>query len=144
MDKEKLMTTVEDTKELILRELKSLNAKKDIAPNEWENFEHAVNILEKCVKICHMDKENEYMDYEERTGEARTHHMPMDSYNYMPHTGRRYSNGRFAPMRTGHSINDRMIDRLERMYDEAQSDHEREVVGSWIDRIRNDTRGQQY
>lgn len=44
----------------------------------------------------------------------------------------------------GHSINDRMIDRLERMYDEAQSDHEREVVGSWIDRIRNDTRGQQY
>lgn len=135
---EKLMTTVEDTKELILRELKSLNAKKDIAPNEWENFEKAVNILEKCVKICHMDKENNYMDYEERTGGFRTHHMPMDSYNYAPHTGRRYS------MRTGHSINDRMIDKLERMYDEAQTDHEREVVGSWIDRIRNDTRGQQY
>ena len=141
MDNEKLMRTVEDTKEVILSELQKLNAKKDVAPNEWDNFHKAVDILEKCMKICHMEKENEYMEYEERTGYI--HHLPDESYNYTTdrHTGRRYANGRFAPMRTGHSIQDRMIDRLERMYDEAQTDHERDVIGEWIDRMRYETRG---
>ena len=138
MEDEKVLTVVNDTKDLVLRELKEFNTKKNVAPNEWQNFSIAVDILEKCMKICHMEKENDYMAYEERTGGAPMHHMPMDSYNYNPHTGMRYSR------RTGHSINDRMIDRLERMYDEAQSDHEREVIGSWIDRIRTDSRGPQY
>lgn len=133
MDKTKLMSTVEDTKEVVLSELQKFNAKKDVAPNEWDNFHKAVDILEKCMKICHMDKENDYMEYEERTGYM--HHIPDESYNYSPmhRTGRRY-----RMSRTGHSINDRMIDRLERMYEEAQSDHERDVIGSWIDRIRRD------
>lgn len=133
MDKTKLMSTVEDTKEVVLSELQKFNAKKDVAPNEWDNFHKAVDILEKCMKICHMDKENDYMEYEERTGYM--HHIPDESYNYRPmhRTGSRY-----RMSRTGHSINDRMIDRLERMYEEAQSDHERDVIGSWIDRIRRD------
>lgn len=36
---------------------------------------------------------------------------------------------------SGHSIKDRMIDRLERMMDEAQTDHERQTVQEWIDRL---------
>lgn len=136
MDKTKLMSTVEDTKEVVLNELQKFNTKKDVAPNEWDNFHKAVDILEKCMKICHMDKENDYMDYEERTGHM--HHMPIDSYNYRPN-GPMYRTGSYHRMsRTGHSINDRMVDRLERMYDEAQSDHERDVIGTWIDRIRRD------
>lgn len=36
---------------------------------------------------------------------------------------------------SGHSIKDRMIAQLEKMYDEAQTDHERQVVNDWIRRI---------
>lgn len=139
MEKEKLMNTVDEAKEQVLREIKMFTNKKDVAPNEWENFERAMSILEKCVHICHMEEENDYMQFEERSGGAMTHHMPLDSYNYR--TGRRYSDGRFAPKRSGHSINDRIIDRLERMYDEAQTDHEREVLGAWIDKVRMDAGG---
>ena len=38
---------------------------------------------------------------------------------------------------SGHSIQDRMVDRLERMIDEAQSEHERQTVKDWINRLRN-------
>ena len=44
---------------------------------------------------------------------------------------RRYFNGY-----SGHSIQDRMIDKLERMMDEAQSEHERQTVQSWINCLK--------
>lgn len=37
---------------------------------------------------------------------------------------------------SGHSIKDRMVSQLEKMYDEAQTDHERQVVNTWIRRIQ--------
>lgn len=37
---------------------------------------------------------------------------------------------------SGHSIKDRMVSQLEKMYDEAQTDHERQVVNAWIRRIQ--------
>lgn len=40
---------------------------------------------------------------------------------------------------SGHSINDRMIARLEDMYDEAKSEHEREEIRREIERLRNNT-----
>ena len=36
---------------------------------------------------------------------------------------------------SGHSIKDRMIDKLESMIDEAQSDYERKTVMEWIERL---------
>ena len=36
---------------------------------------------------------------------------------------------------SGHSIKDRMIAQLEKMYDEAQTDHERQTVNDWIRRL---------
>ena len=38
---------------------------------------------------------------------------------------------------SGHSIQDRMVDCLERMMDEAQTEHERETVNQWIKRLKN-------
>lgn len=38
---------------------------------------------------------------------------------------------------SGHSIKDRMIARLEGMYDEAQTDHERQMIEAEIHKIRN-------
>ena len=36
---------------------------------------------------------------------------------------------------SGHSIKDRMIAQLEKMYDEAQTEHERQTVNDWIRRL---------
>ena len=33
---------------------------------------------------------------------------------------------------SGHSIKDHMVARLEKMYDEAQTDHERQIINEWI------------
>jgi hypothetical protein len=39
---------------------------------------------------------------------------------------------------SGHSINDRMIDALERMMDTAKTEHERETIRKRIEEIRRD------
>ena len=52
-------------------------------------------------------------------------------------TRRYYDGGSMHNGYSGHSIQDRMIDQLERMYDEAQSEHERQIVQSWINRLKN-------
>ena len=38
---------------------------------------------------------------------------------------------------SGHSIQDRMVDKLERMIDEAQTENERKTVREWIQRLRS-------
>ena len=40
-------------------------------------------------------------------------------------------------LNSGHSIKDRMIDKLESMYDEAKTDHERQIVDEWIARLNS-------
>lgn len=42
--------------------------------------------------------------------------------------------------RSNHSIKDRMVDSLERMYDEAATEHERNVVDEWIRKIESSER----
>ena len=44
---------------------------------------------------------------------------------------RRFYDGGYS----GHSIKDRMVAQLEKMYDEAQSEHERQTVSDWIRRL---------
>ncbi len=37
---------------------------------------------------------------------------------------------------SGHSINDRMVNALEKMYDDAPTEHERDVLTEWIRKIK--------
>ena len=67
------------------------------------------------------------------------------SRDVMPHfegtTSRRFYDGetsRHGNGYSGHSIKDRMIAQLEKMYDEAQTEHERNLVDNWVRRISND------
>lgn len=53
-----------------------------------------------------------------------------------PVTGRYISRGAYDDGYSGHSIMDRMVAKLESMYDEAQTDHERQTVSEWINRLR--------
>lgn len=61
-----------------------------------------------------------------------------DSYRRgrSPVTGRYISRGHEEGY-SGHSIMDRMVDRLESMYDEAKTDHEKQTVSEWINRLRS-------
>ena len=56
------------------------------------------------------------------------------SRDSMPHI-EGYSSRRFYDGYSGHSIKDRMIAQLEKMYDEAQTEHERQTVNEWIHRL---------
>ena len=64
------------------------------------------------------------------------------SRDAMPHfdgnTSRRFYDGESSRGYSGHSIKDRMIAQLEKMYDDAQTEHERQVVNDWIRRIDNE------
>lgn len=48
--------------------------------------------------------------------------------------GDEYMDGNYS----GHSVRDRMVDRLEQMYDEAASDHERSIIDKWIKKIEHE------
>ena len=62
-----------------------------------------------------------------------------DSYRRgrSPVTGRYISRGSYEDGYSGHSIKDRMVARLESMMDEAKTDHERQTVNEWINRLSN-------
>ena len=53
-----------------------------------------------------------------------------------PVTGRYISRGH-EEGHSGHSIMDRMVASLESMYDEAKTDHEKQTVSEWINRLRS-------
>lgn len=57
-------------------------------------------------------------------------------YDGNSNSHRYYDGGSGNSGYSGHSIQDRMIDQLERMMNEAQSDYERQTVQDWIRRLK--------
>ncbi len=139
--------TLSDLKALIEKEIRKITAKNDITPVELENMTKSLCALEKIKEIERMDAGD--MEYSGRMVST----MPMgyndrrffdENRSYM--RGRDARTGRYMSRDfernhghdtgySGHSIRDRMIDKLERMYDEAQTEHERQVVDEWIRRL---------
>jgi hypothetical protein len=56
-----------------------------------------------------------------------------DRYFNPSHDGSR--DGSYDGGYSGHSIKDRMVAQLENMYDQAKSEHERQIVDEWIKRL---------
>lgn len=123
-------------KEILEDQVKLISKKGDkITPEEVLSLKNALSSIEKINNI--MREEYEYSE-----GYSYGH-------NRSPVTGRYISNG---PMHGnvrmsygdhydhmyGHSIKDRMIAKLETMYDEAKSEHERQMVSNAINRIQSD------
>lgn len=50
----------------------------------------------------------------------------------------RYNNNNSNRYYSGHSFKDRMLARLEGMYGETSSDYERQMIDSWINKMRNE------
>lgn len=61
----------------------------------------------------------------------------QESGNFGNNSTRYYDGGSGNSGYSGHSIHDRMIDKFERMMNEAQSDYERQMIQDEINHLRN-------
>lgn len=151
-----------ELKESIEREIKKVTKKADITPGELDNMNKALCAMESIKRIESMDggmggeqSGRSYARYYRdgyRDGYARDYDRDYardESYRRgrSEVTGRYISRDEAPHMESGryrsrddgysgHSINDRMVDQLERMMDEAQNDYEREQVQAWIEKLR--------
>lgn len=143
-----------DFKNLLHMELKKLNQKGTVTPSEVESAYKAVCILEKIAAIDTMEQGGDYL--ERHSGAPYGYHnMPHMNGNYYPMShgydwddnsqrrgrgmdGRYTSRGGMSADggRSGHGTKDKMLERLERMRDEATSEQERYEIQQEIDRIR--------
>lgn len=140
--KEKVLEEIED---LVLEEVRKVIRKGEIDISEWDNFKKAMCIWADC---CAIKRDMEEYSYDGYSG--RTYRMPSFSYG-MPRVdeGMSHERGRSSVTGhyisrgsdmnySGHSIDDRAIAAIERLYDNAQSQHEKERLDSIIRRIRTD------
>lgn len=129
MDKyNEIMEELNHMQDLLLKEIRKVNAKNDITPQELNNVKEAVCLMKDIIKLEEMmdganyeyDKHSEYMPS-----------MMHDSYR----RGRSQTTGRYV---SRHSIEDRMVASLESMMDQAGSDYERQRINDWIHKIRSE------
>lgn len=152
---EDLNKSLNALKEQLNEEIKKVTKKADITPVELENMTKTLCLIEKIKMIEEGDS------YWEEGQSGR--HYPMRSYGMVPdyRDGWRYEDGLSGTRRSsttgrymsggynrsygmpdpgysGHSIKDRMIAKLEEMYDEAKTEHERQIVDEWIHRLSDE------
>lgn len=125
---------LEKVKENLADIIKPILKKGDaMTPADLEILTKAVCTIEKIKRI--EDSDCDYDDFS--YSRARN---PMTG-RYLSHndsvTSHRYYDGAFHHGYSGHSIKDRMIDQLERMVDEAQSDYERKLIKEEIRHLRD-------
>lgn len=122
--------TYHNLKETLEGQIKLIAKKGDaITPEEVMSLKNALSSL------CKIHELMSYDGYSE--GYYGTSRSPV--------TGRYISGSPHGSMRMhygdymyGHSIKDRMIARLEPMYDEAKTEHERQMIANTINRIQSD------
>ena len=131
--------SLEELKDILEDEIKKITQKGEITPTELDNMTKAVCLIEKINMIEEYDDddyddENSY--YSRRRGRYSRRNYNYDNYDGM-NNGRgsmrnsRNSHGDYS----GHSIKDRMIDKLESMMDEAKTEYEKKIVSDWINRL---------
>ena len=138
---EKARDALEEHIQLIIR--KGVN----MAPPDIDILTKDLCALESLKRIEQGEMQNSYQasgnSYRRGAG-GRFVSRDGGSYGYHDdgsyHDGgnsNRYYDGSGNSGYSGHSIQDRMIDQLERMMDSAQSENERQTVREWINRLRN-------
>lgn len=128
--------TLDELNELIEKELKKMVQKGDLSPSELESAEKAVCLMEKIIRL---EEGRSYDGYSESSYGYRMPYESSYERGRSPMTGRYVSrDGRYYDGYSGHSIEDRAVDTLERMMDTAGSDYEREQLKRFIRQIRAD------
>ena len=152
----KILEKINDAIEEAIKPI--VNKGASMTPAELEILTKAVCTIEKIKQIEDADNYsdyshnsynggNSYNSYDEgnsnagnsyRRGRSATtgRYVSRDSAPYVSgYSSRRFYDGEHHNGYSGHSIKDRMIAQLEKMYDEAQTEHERQTVNDWIRRL---------
>lgn len=122
------------------RALLQVGEKGDLTPTEADASLKVMCLLQKIWMYEHAEEiyMNGYNpEFDEEYSE--TGHMPdqmMDDEWSSGRRGRNSITGRYMSRRSGHSIPDRAITRLEKMMDEASSEYERQQIREMISDIR--------
>lgn len=138
---------LEDYRDLAKDELKKLLKKGDLAATDWDAAKKAFCVMKDVLEIEQMlgvepggysegYHGNNIRYGTEYSGNNMRYGTEYSGYNRSPVTGRfishNYTNGgRYS----GHSMKDRMIARLETMYDESNNDYERQAITNLISRV---------
>ena len=120
MDEREMMNALESLKGSVFREIRVLNQKPTLSPTEISAATDAVCLLMKIKKY-----EMGIEEFDDEQSYAR---------------GRSTVTGRYISRDMGyssHSINNKMIEKLEMVYDDAHTQQERETIRREIDRLRN-------
>lgn len=141
--------TLEFIKDKFEDELKVLKKKGDLTPEDVKLVKEMVCTIKDINEMMGSGMYSEGVKPEWTGNSYGTMHgnMHYSGTNRSPVTGRYISNGSMNgnsygheyPITygySGHSIHDRMIAALEPMYDQAKSEHERQVISNEINRIR--------
>lgn len=128
MELERVLETLEES---VSSELEKLAKKGELNATEIKNATDAVCLLEKIKKLNN-DGDEDDEEYSERSGRS--------SYNrgsYARGRSRRYATryDHYEHGESRHSINDRIVDKLERMMDDAGSEYERGILAGWISKV---------
>lgn len=157
------MELLHKLEDIVTEELKRVAKKGDVQPAEWLNFKAAVCIMKEVKELEQMLSETE-MDEGYSSRSYNTPFMPRMAYDgnrtyrvegsydnqngsMSRARGRSRTTGRYVSRdsaydmgRSNHSIKDRMVDSLERMYDEAVTEHEKATIDDWIHKIESSER----
>ena len=120
MELEKVLENLEDS---VSSELEKLAKKGELNPAEIKNATDALCLLAKIKMV----EDGDYSDEEYSEADR--------SYRGSYARGRSYRNRRYSNGSSRHSINDRIVDQLERMMDSAGSEYERNVLSGWIAKV---------
>lgn len=134
--------TITDLKDLLMEEIKKLTKKNDLSPVELENADKALKLICKIEKMERGEYADDDEGYSSRNYWISSYDHPMRYYDNrngnQSYARGRYSSRSYDNNYSGHSIKDRMVSQLESMYDEAKTEHERQIVDEWIKRIASD------
>jgi len=155
-----LEKTFECLRETLEEQIKLISKKgEQITQDELMSLYYALKSMDKIDELMEREMES-YSDGYSRGHYKMGKRYPM-GYDNWPHGG--YSDGHmsmgnrspvtgkyisqnmdsnenrmYGDHMYGHSIKDRMIAKLETMYDEAKSEHEKQMISNTISRIQNE------
>lgn len=134
---DQLFDEFERTEELMLEELRKINAKGNLTPQEVCNIKEMAETIYKMQIAEAMYDEYEEDGYEDMMrGRSYARGRDMRTGRYVSRRGARsYADGGHMSQ---HSIDDRMVSALENMMDNAGSDYERQHISEWINKIRKE------
>ena len=117
-----------NAKNLYMSELAKLVDKKDISSQNLELHFKLVDMIKDICKIECYENDN----YFDESSNRRGYHMGY-SRNY-PYMGEYSVEGTYG---RGYSRNSSMHNKLQKLYDEAENDHERNMVRAWMNELNN-------